>query len=274
MELFYRKYGNEGDKPLIILHGLFGISDNWVTFARRMAMEGFEVFVPDMRNHGRSPHSDVFNYLALTDDLFEFIDDHGINNPMIIGHSMGGKVAMRFALENPQLVERLVVVDIGLKAYPPRRAHLQIINAMKSVDISKTAKRSEIERQLEKHISEKRIRLFIMKNLHRNGDNGFEWRININGIEHNLENLLDAIDTDTVFDKPTLFIKGGKSDYILHEDFPQLRKNFPNAEIVTIAGTSHWVHVEAPEVFYQLAMGFLTGKPDWLTDDKSVKKAE
>ncbi len=274
MELFYRKYGKEGDQPLIILHGLFGISDNWVTFARRIAMEGFEVFVPDMRNHGRSPHSNVFNYLALTDDLFEFIDDHEIENPVILGHSMGGKVAMRFALENPHFVKRLVVVDIGLKAYPPRMAHLKIIEAMKSVDLSKVTKRSDAEQIIKKQIPENRIRLFVMKNLHRNSDNTFEWRINIEGIEPSLSNLLDAIDTDAVFEKPTLFIKGGASDYILMEDYPQIRKNFPNAEIITIANTSHWVHVEAPEVFYQLTMGFLTGNPDWLFNDKSVNRAE
>ena len=263
MELFYRKFGDEGDQPLIILHGLFGISDNWVTFARRIAMEGFEVFIPDQRNHGQSPHSGNFNYLALTDDLFEFIDEHEIEQPMLLGHSMGGKVAMRFTLENPDMVEKLVVVDIGTKAYPPRTQHKQIIKAMRQVDLENVKNRRQVEEQLGRFISEQRIRQFILKNLYRTAQNHFEWRLNIDGIETNLDDMFDAIQTGQTFEKPTLFIKGGASDYILLEDFDAMRKNFPYAEIVTIAGASHWVHVEAPERFYQLTYGFLSGSPTW-----------
>jgi len=263
MELFYRKFGNEGGQPLIILHGLFGLSDNWVSFARRIAMEGFEVFVPDQRNHGHSPHSGNFNYLALTDDLFEFIDDHEIENPMLLGHSMGGKVAMRFTLENPEMVKKLIVVDISMKAYPPRKQHKQIIHAIQNIDLQHVKNRHEVEERLEKSISEKRINQFILKNLHRTPQNKFEWLMNIPGIETNLDKLFDAIQTDEIFEKPALFIKGGASDYILLDDFDLIRKNFPNAEIVTIAGTSHWLHVEAPERFYQITLGFLQGNPTW-----------
>ncbi len=263
MELFYRKFGNEGDQPLIILHGLFGLSDNWVTFARRIAMEGFEVFVPDQRNHGQSPHSGNFNYLALTDDLFEFIDEHEIERPVLLGHSMGGKVVMRFTLENPELVKRLVVVDISIKAYPPRTQHKQIIKAMRQVDLESVKNRRQVEGQLETLISEHRIRQFVLKNLHRTSRNNFAWRMNLDGIETNLDDMFDAIETGQTFGKPVLFIKGGASDYILLEDFDAIRKNFPHAEIVTIAGTSHWVHVEAPERFYQLTYGFLKGNPTW-----------
>ncbi len=263
MELFYRKFGNEGDQPLIILHGLFGLSDNWVTFARRIAMEGFEVYVPDQRNHGQSSHSGNFNYLSLTDDLFEFIDAHEIEQPMLLGHSMGGKVVMRFSLENPEMVEKLVVVDIGTKAYPPRTKHIQIIKAMRQVDLEKVRNRRQVGEQLESLIPEQRIRQFVLKNLHRTTQNQFEWRINIDGIETNLDDMFDAIQTNQTFEKPSLFVKGGASDYILLEDFDAIRKNFPHAEIVTIAGTSHWVHVEAPERFYQLAHGFFTGNPTW-----------
>ena len=263
MELFYRRFGTEGNQPIIILHGLFGISDNWVSYARRIAMEGFDVFVLDQRNHGQSPQSDNFNYLALTDDLFDFIDDHEIENPILIGHSMGGKVAMRFALENPHLVNRLVVVDITLKAYGPRENHLKIIKAMKLVDFNKVNRRMDVEKQLATHIPETRIRQFILKNLYRTEKNKFEWRIYLEGLENNLEQMFDSIDTITKFEKPTLFIRGGASDYILYEDYPQIRYNFPNAEIITIEGASHWVHVEAMERFYQLTMGFATGQPSW-----------
>lgn len=268
MELFFRKYGESGKQPIIILHGLFGISDNWVSYARRIAMEGFEVFVVDQRNHGQSPQSDNFNYLALTDDLFDFIDDNEIEEPIIIGHSMGGKVAMRFALENPHLVGKLVVVDITLKAYGPRDNHRQIIEAMKSVDFSSITSRADVEQQLSRLIPDIRIRQFIMKNLHRKEKNEFEWRIYLEGLENSLDQMFDAIDTITKFNKPTLFVKGGASDYILIEDFPQIRYNFPNAEIITIAGATHWVHVEAMERFYQLTMGFATGEPSWYKDPK------
>jgi|AntAceMinimDraft_15_1070371.scaffolds.fasta_scaffold46156_2 pimeloyl-ACP methyl ester carboxylesterase len=263
MELFYRRFGEKGNQQIIILHGLFGVSDNWVSYARRIAMEGFEVFVVDQRNHGQSPQSNNFNYLALTDDLFDFIDEHEIEDPILIGHSMGGKVVMRFALENPHLVKKLVVVDITLKAYGPRKHHRKIIDAMKGVDLSTVDNRGEVEKMLTDFIPELRIRQFIMKNLHRKDKNEFEWRIYIDGIDNNLDQMFDAIDTITKFEKPTLFIKGGASDYILLEDFPQIRYNFPNAEIITIEGASHWVHVEAMERFYQLTMGFATGNPSW-----------
>ncbi len=269
MELFYRKFGNKGQQPLVILHGLFGLSDNWVTFARRIAMEGFEVFVPDQRNHGQSPHSGNFNYLALADDLFEFLDEHQIENPMLLGHSMGGKVAMRFTLENPDTVEKLAVVDIGTKAYPARIQHKKILQAMRSIDLNRIKNRRQAEEQLETMIPEKRIRLFILKNLHRNEQNRFEWRLNIDGIETNLDDMFDAIETTAVYEKPALFIKGGASDYILPEDYPLIRKNFPHAEIISIAGASHWVHVEAPERFYQLTYGFFSGEPTWYRQMKN-----
>jgi len=269
MQLFYRRFGEKGDQPVIILHGIFGISDNWVTYGKRLAAEGFEVFIPDQRNHGQSPHSDNFNYLALTDDLFDFIDEHGIEDPILMGHSMGGKVVMRFALENPQFVSRLIVVDITLKAYGPRKQHKMIIEAMQSVDLSKVKNRQEVDEMLAAPIPELRIRQFIMKNLHRVDKDRFEWRINIDGIANNLDQLFDGINTISKFEKPTLFVKGGASDYILLEDYDQIRYNFPNAEIITIADTSHWVHVEAPERFYQLTMGFASGNPTWY---KKAKK--
>ncbi len=237
-------------------------------------MERFLVYVIDQRNHGQSSHSDNFNYLALTDDLFDFIDEHEIEDPIIIGHSMGGKVAMRFALENPHLVKRLVVVDITLKAYGPRDNHKKIIDAMKSVDFNKITNRNEVDEILSEHIPEIRIRQFIMKNLHRKEKNEFHWRINIDGIEPNLDQMFDAINTIVKYEKPSLFIKGGASDYIQMEDFPQIRYNFPNAEIITIPGASHWVHVEAMEVFYQLTLGFATGEPSWFDEEKFKARAK
>lgn len=274
MHLFYRKFGETGNQPLIILHGIFGSSDNWATYGRRIAQEGFEVFIPDQRNHGQSPHNNIFNYLALTDDLFDFIDDNNIYNPIILGHSMGGKVAMRFALENPQLVKRLVIVDISLKAYGPRPQHKKIIEAMKSVDLDMVSSRAEVDEQLSSLIPQVPVRQFILKNLHRKEHDEYEWRMFLEGIDKNLDSMFDAIETGSRFMKPTLFIKGGDSDYILMEDYGPIRNNFPNAEIVTIADTTHWLHVEAPEKFYQLTMGFVTGSPSWYVESDGITRIE
>ncbi len=270
MELFHRHYGEKGDQPVIILHGIFGVSDNWATYSRRLAQEGFEVFAVDQRNHGMSPQSDNFNYLAMTDDLFDFIDEHEIEDPILLGHSMGGKVAMRFALENPQLVSKLIVVDISLKAYGPRKQHKAIIKAMESVDLSKANSRQDVEEQVAELIPEERIRQFVMKNLHRKEQDEFEWKIYIPGIAKNLDLLFDGIETISKFEKPTLFVKGGNSDYILLEDYEQIRYNFPNAEIMTIADASHWVHVESPEPFFQLTMGFASGHPTWYEKSRKM----
>lgn len=272
MQLFYRHFGEKGQQPLIILHGIFGISDNWATFGKRITQEGFEVFIPDQRNHGQSPQSENFNYLALTDDLFDFIDNNDIRNPILIGHSMGGKVAMRFALENPQLVKRLVIVDISMKAYGPRIQHKKIIEAMKALDLSNILSRTDAEQQISALIPEYHIRQFILKNLHRKEKDELEWRIYLPGIEKNLDIMFDGIQSTSKFEKPTLFLKGGASDYILLEDYDQIRYNFPNAEIVAIADASHWIHVDSPERFYQLVMGFATGNPSWYHESDETER--
>lgn len=260
MELAFKRYGKQGDQPLIILHGLLGLSDNWVTFGRRIANEGFDVIIPDQRNHGQSPQSEVFNYLAMTDDLLEMIDKLDLDQIILLGHSMGGKVAMRFALENPDMVKQLEVVDISLKAYGERPYHRMIIESMKSIDLSRISSRKQVESQLEKQIKQLRIRQFLMKSLYWKEKGVLDWRINLSGIEKNLDQMFDAINTTQTFKKPSLFIRGGASDYILPEDYPQIRSNFPRAEIITIEGASHWVHAEAAEQFYQLSSGFLLGQ--------------
>ncbi len=257
MKLFFRRYGEVGNQPLIILHGIFGNSDNWVSYGKRIADEGFDVIIPDQRNHGLSPHSDVFNYLAMTDDLVELIESENIHQPIILGHSMGGKVAMLFTLEYPELVKKFVVVDISLKAYGVRKQHLRFIEAMQSVDFNIYKSRQAIDDFLKQQIKEMRIRQFLMKNLHWREKDNLEWRLNLDGIGSNLDQMFDAIDTSVVFDNPTLFIRGGASDYILPEDYPHIRANFPQAEIITIEGASHWVHAEAPEQFYLLTSGFM-----------------
>jgi pimeloyl-ACP methyl ester carboxylesterase len=244
MKLFYRHYGD--GQPVIILHGILGISDNWVTIGRRLA-EKFEVFIPDQRNHGQSPHSDTFSYYAMVDDLFEFIEDHQLSKPILIGHSMGGKVAMNFTLEHPHRIDKLIVVDISVRGYSSRRQHLDIMDAMLSIDFDHYSSREEIEKIINKKIKSQAIAGFIMKNLYRIGKNRLAWRLNINSIYKNIENVFSGVDLPYTSEIRTLFIKGGASDYILEEDYRLILQKFPNAEFKTIENASHWVHADTPE---------------------------
>lgn len=255
MKLFFRTFG-EGP-AVIILHGLFGISDNWVSFGKKLADQGYQVYIPDQRNHGQSPHSPVFNYLAMTDDLNEFIEEHKIKDPVILGHSMGGKVTARYALENPELLKKVIIVDISLRAYPSRNSHAKIIDGMRRINFDMVHSRKQVDMLLTERIPNFRIRQFILKNLYWKEKDRLDWRINFEAICDNLEELFDGIDTIDRFDKPTLFIRGGLSDYIIEEDFPVIKYNFPKSKIVTIENATHWVHAEAPEEFAKLVFGFL-----------------
>ncbi len=255
MKLFYRSFG-EG-KPFIILHGLFGLSDNWVTFGKRIAGLGYRVFIPDQRNHGKSPHSEVFNYLAMTDDLYEFIDEHEIENPIILGHSMGGKVSIRFALENSELVQKAIIVDISLRQYPKRTSHEKIIDAMRRINFGMVSSRKEVDMLLTERLPDFSLRQFIMKNLYWETKEKLAWKINFEAICRNLDDLFDGVDTIDKFEKPALFIRGGISDYILDEDIPVIDYNFPNNKLITIENTSHWVHAEAPEEFFKIVKDFI-----------------
>ena len=255
MKLFYRNYGK--GQPLIILHGVFGISDNWVSFARKMA-DKYAVFIPDQRNHGQSPHDSTFNYFALCSDLMEFIEEHELEDPIILGHSMGGKVAMHFALENPDMLKALIVADISMRAYDRRYGHLNMIDAMQAVDLEQARSRVEIEVQLKDGIPETRIRQFAMKNLYRRDRSShFAWRLNLEAINLNMDEVAGGIASNNLFQKPALFIRGGSSDYVKYDDFDQIYRNFPRADIKTIEGAGHWLHAEKPEEFENLVREFL-----------------
>ena len=255
MELFFREYGK--GKPLVILHGLLGISDNWVSFARRISHSGFHCLIPDQRNHGHSPHHTVLNYYALTDDLAEFISRQGLDNPYIIGHSMGGKVAMRYALENPDSVGKLVVVDTSLRTYDRFRYHQRLVDAMLSVDFDRVRSRQEAEEVLQDHIEDERIIQFLLKNLFWKEKTRLGWRPNLEAIGENLENMYDGVFYSTRFDHPALFVRGGLSDYILEQDIPAIYENFPEARIETIESGTHWVHADDPEEFFLMVRSFL-----------------
>ncbi|QCR24286.1 alpha/beta fold hydrolase [Pontibacter sp. SGAir0037] len=255
MKLHYKEMGH--GKPLLILHGLFGTLDNWQTLAKRLA-ENYNVFLVDLRNHGRSPHSDVHNYDAMAADVLELIDDLQISTPAIMGHSMGGKAAMHFALTYPTRLTKLIVVDIAPKAYPPH--HDEILDALKSVDIATVTSRNEVDEQLAKYIPQPDVRLFLMKNLYRKEEGGFGWRMNLEALDKNYDNVSAAITSDIPFKKDTLFIKGGRSGYIKQDDiFGSIPHLFTQVEVETIPEAGHWVHAQAPDQVYDLVTTFLEG---------------
>jgi pimeloyl-ACP methyl ester carboxylesterase len=256
MKLFYRQFGDSG-QALIILHGLFGLSDNWIAYGKRLAQLGFRVFIPDLRNHGQSPHNNTFNYLAMTDDLYNFIEENKIKYPILLGHSMGGKIAIRFSLENPELVKKAIIVDISLRNYPKRTSHIKIIDAMRRINFDMAHSRKEVEMLLKERLPDIRLRQFIMKNLYWKNKNTLDWRINFEAICDNLKDIFNEVDTIDIFNKPVLFIRGSLSDYILEEDYSVIKYNFPQSKITTIENASHWVHADAPEEFWKIITKFL-----------------
>lgn len=254
MKLFFREFGQ--GQPAIILHGLFGQSDNWVTVGRRIA-DQFHVFIPDQRNHGQSPHTSTHSFQAMSDDLAEFMEEHEIVNPLLIGHSMGGKVAMTYALENPENVKKLVVIDISPRRYPERITHTEVISQMMSIELEKVSSRSEVENILKLRINDPRVRMFIMKNLYYKLHGKLAWRLNLEAINQSLDLLFDGVTSENQYTGPTLFIKGGNSDYIKEADTSLIQNLFPAAQIKTISGASHWVHADAPEELCYLLSHFL-----------------
>jgi len=250
LELNFKQFGQ--GSPVIILHGLFGTLDNWQTIARRLS-ENHTVFIIDQRNHGRSPHHDEFNYEVMADDLRDFMESQWVYEATIIGHSMGGKTAMQFALNYGEMVEKLIVVDIGIKEYAG--GHQTIFEALLGLDLSKVNNRKEAENQLITRIDEADVRQFLLKNLSRNKESGqYEWKMNLPIIHENYERILESIESDYTYDGETLFINGGKSDYISPGDMLNIHKFFPQATLKTIPQAGHWVHAEAPNEFFDASI--------------------
>jgi esterase len=252
MRLHYESYG-EGP-PLIILHGLFGSLDNWRTISRKFGRY-YQVFTLDLRNHGRSPHSDDFNYPLMAEDLRGFMDEHSLRSVCLLGHSMGGKAAMQFAVTYPDRVEKLVVVDIAPKDYQPR--HDDILHALVSLDLGAFARRTEIDGALKTAIPDNAVRQFLLTNLVRNEADVFIWRMNLGAIAQHYSKIIRGLNSDRSFDKPVLFLKGENSDYIQHEDYALIAWFFPLAHLVTVSGAGHWVQAEAPAKFLSVVLDFL-----------------
>jgi esterase len=252
LQLNFQRHG-EGF-PLIILHGLFGSSDNWQTVSRKLG-ETYQVFAVDQRNHGRSPHSDIFNYTVMADDLRDFMAAHQLPRAHILGHSMGGKTAMQFALRYPELVEKLIVVDMAPKSYPP--AHLPIFAALNALDLNSYRDRNAIDAALAPAIPDTPTRQFLLKNLGRDDAGAFRWKLNLPAIERNYEPLNQAIAPGPTFNGPVLFIKGGRSNYLVEGDVALIHQLFPRSTIKTVPAAGHWVHADAPEQLIEFVLKFL-----------------
>ncbi|MFI5219804.1 MAG: alpha/beta fold hydrolase [Bacteroidia bacterium] len=253
MKLHFRKIGN--GQPLIILHGLFGSSDNWQTLGKKFASTDFSVYLVDLRNHGHSPHSSEHNYKVMSEDILEIINDENISPVSIIGHSMGGKTAMQLALDHPEKISNLIVVDIAPKKYPSHNS--EIVKALLTVDFEKTKTRKEVEKILSEKINDYGSLQLLLKGLYWKENNQLDWRFNLKAIHTNLEIMNEEVSGYDSFKKPTLFIRGEKSNYILDDDILLIKKYFPAAEIKTTPVAGHWVHADNPQWFLETVISFL-----------------
>lgn len=251
MKLFFRVLG-EGE-PLIILHGLFGSSDNWLSIGKLLS-EKYKVYLVDQRNHGQSFHDKQFDYPTMAEDLKEFIDEEGLGNPIILGHSMGGKVAMEYAVSYPSGFSKLIIVDIAPKSYPVH--HDEILKGLNALDLTLLSSRSDADKQLSAYVQELGVRQFLLKNLNRDA-NGYSWKINLPVITKNIEIIGEGLSKKLTVKKDVLFIRGSKSNYIKDSDFDVIYESFPTAEIETIDNAGHWVHAEKPEEFLAAVTKFL-----------------
>ena len=254
IELNYKSFGQ--GPPLIIVHGLFGTLDNWQTLAKSFA-EKYSVFILDLRNHGRSPHMDgLFDYQVLAEDLKDFMEQHWIYKSHLLGHSMGGKTVMQFSLTYPEMVDKMIVVDIAPKSY--KGGHEAILHALSSLDLTTLVDRKSAEDHLMNLLNDVGTVQFLLKNLSRKKEGGFEWKMNLNNLIQNYDNILDNISIESQNEQPALFIRGSNSDYVLDSDFQHIQELFPNSKIITIDDAGHWVHADKPKELFEIVDEFLS----------------
>lgn len=239
---------------LIIMHGVFGSGDNWQTLGRKWS-DTYTVHLLDMRNHGKSPHSDEFSYELMSDDLEEYMDEHTIDQACIIGHSMGGKVGMLFSVLNESRVKKLVIADIAPKSYKPH--HQKIIKALQALDLENISSRGEAEDAFGAEIEEEGTRQFLLKSLYWKEKGKLDWRFNVSVIAREIKKVGDALPPNAIFNGNTLFVRGGNSWYIEDEDKGMILEHFPEADLKTIDGAGHWLHAEKPKEFFERVSKFL-----------------
>ena len=264
MKLFCRRYG-EGP-PLVILHGLYGSSDNWMTIARNISSH-YTVYLPDQRNHGKSPHDDLHDYQSMSNDLFELVTEYKLGSFFLAGHSMGGKTAVNFALKWPGMINGLAILDISpftdyASLSASRNQHKNILSVILETDIASAKSRKEIEELLSVSISSEKERKVIMKNIQRDADKRFSWKLNAQSLLKNLDMILEGINRQAIDDLrvtgfPVIFLKGEKSDYLNPEDYSYIMRLFPAAEFRVIRNAGHWLHVDNPEAVTETLIGLL-----------------
>lgn len=255
MKLFYRKYGN--GPPLIILHGLYGSSDNWATIAKELG-KTFTVYLPDQRNHGQSPHHETHDYKSMSDDIYELATDLKLKKFFLAGHSMGGKTAITFTIRWPGMINGLLIADISpftnenfkILSY---NEHLSILKAILSIDLTTISSREDAESRLSESIQSDKVRSFILKNLQRTSEKKFSWKLNASSLLNNLNNIIEGIDHLDLLNQyisgfPVIFLKGSESNHLPAEDYSNIRKIFPAAEFIEISKAGHWLHADRPDV--------------------------
>ena len=250
----YSKIQGDKAQDLIIIHGLFGMSDNWNTLGKKIA-KYCKVHLIDLRNHGRSPHSEDFNYDVMCEDLLEYMEDNNIQKPILLGHSLGGKVAIKCAFTYPEKIEKLIVADISPREYNTD-FHKNLLATLYKLPLDDFDKREDIDKLLSDTFEDKGIRLFLLKNLYRNDKKEFAWRFNIESLLDTIENIQEADFITGNCAIPTHFLRGGNSDYINSTDELIINKHFSDFSIATIIDAGHWLHAENPERFYDEVMGF------------------
>ncbi|MBI9039978.1 alpha/beta fold hydrolase [Lutibacter sp.] len=254
MQLLHSTISGEG-QPFLILHGYFGMSDNWKTLGNQFS-ENYQVHLIDQRNHGRSFHSDDFDYELLVEDLYAYIQHYKLEKVILLGHSMGGKVAMLFAVTYPELVDKLIIADISPKYYEPH--HQPILAALNSVNFSLHNTRSKVEEVLRIYMKDENVLQFMLKNVFRKNKESLAFRFNLHSLSENNSEVGEALPSFTHFDGPTLFLKGENSNYITSEEIPLINAHFANAKIITVKNAGHWLHAENPTQFYNEVITFLS----------------
>ncbi len=241
-------------KPFLILHGFLGMGDNWKTLGNKFA-ENYEVHLIDQRNHGRSFYSEDFDFKLLANDLLNYIKHYNLADVILLGHSMGGKAAMLFAVTYPEIVKKLMIADISPRIYSMH--HQDILTALNEVDFSIQKSRKEIKEVLEKYILQFGVRQFLLKNVTRNGKEGYKYRFNLKTLTENYNEIVVGLPPFTHFDKETLFLSGENSEYIGIDDVPLIETHFPKSKIVTVKNAGHWLHADNPTQFYDEVVSFL-----------------
>jgi len=261
MELFYRIFEakcspSDAEKDLVIIHGLFGMSDNWIMIAKELSKQR-RIIIPDLRNHGQSPHSDLFSMDHLVNDILELLKKVNSLNPIVLGHSMGGRIAAKLAFYHPEVISKLIIADINLDKIKLRPEHNSLFLLMKSSHLSQFKNIGEIDNFLSIYVKSKRIKMFILKNIRKNDNGEFDWKLNFPVLMDSFDSLMPKTHDDEIFTKPSLVIRGGKSDYVNDEHYRFMKKHLTNVELKTIDGASHWLHADSPSEFVKIIKTFL-----------------